>query len=113
MKYVTFISLLSVSIFLLSSCKGCKTSSSCPKIKELYDNPDDFHGKEECLEGTVKGGTNLYVLKFYQLEDETGSIIVVTNGAVPNSGKKKQIYGKVNQYFKMPGKGSIMVIEEM
>ncbi len=113
MKQVFLMLLLSSSL-LFAGCKGCSNGiSGCPKIKELYDAPDDFQGKEVCLEGTTSDGTNLLVVKFYTLTDASGSIFVVTSSAVPNDGKKKQVYGRVNQYFKMPGSGSVMAIEEI
>ena len=98
-------------LILLSSCGNGSGFSGCPSIKDIYDNPDEFQGKEVCLEGIAQNGTNLCIIKFYDQHDATGVIIVTPPGAVPNDGKKKKIYGRVNQYLKIPGKGSIIAIE--
>lgn len=80
-------------------------------IREVLDDPARFAGREVSVAGEVVDSANLLVLKFYKLQDETGTITVVTDRAVPKPGARVRATGTVHQAFAI-GKDQLTVIVE-
>lgn len=101
------VTLLGVSFAL---CVGCLAAGATP-IRSILDDPRKYDGRIVTVSGEVQDSTNLLVLKWYRVKDETGSIVVVASGAVPRRGAKIQVTGTVRQAFVI-GDESLTVIME-
>ena len=84
------------------------------KVADIQKEPSKFEQKTVTLHGTASGGTKLPFMKdgFYQLDDGSGSITVITKGSLPAEGKKIFLRGKVRSAFQIAGKSFGLVIEE-
>ena len=94
----------------LSLCVACLAPGATP-IRSILDDPRKYDGKIVTVSGQVQDSTNLVVLKWYRVADETGSIVVVASGAVPRRGARIQVTGTVRQAFVI-GDESLTVIME-
>jgi aspartyl/asparaginyl-tRNA synthetase len=80
-------------------------------IGEIKANPGKHHGERVTLRGTVADTTDLVVVKFFMLRDESGEIAVVTSAPLPDEGTKVTVKGTVNQAFSVAGTSLVVVIE--
>jgi hypothetical protein len=89
---------------------ACRPAGPTP-IRSILDDPRRYDGKIVTISGDVRDATNLVVLKWYRVEDKTGSIVVVASGAVPMRGASVRVTGTVRQAFVI-GDQSLTVIME-
>lgn len=63
-------------------------ASGITAIQEINASPANFDGKEVLLSGVTKEPTRIPIidLKAYVLEDNTGEIIILTDGDLPEMG---------------------------
>jgi hypothetical protein len=84
-------------------------------VGEIQRAPDTFRGKTVTVRGKVQGATKLPFMHegFYRLDDGTGSIVVVTQGVLPEEGKTTTAKGKVAPTFEIAGRtfGLVLVPE--
>jgi aspartyl/asparaginyl-tRNA synthetase len=64
------------------------------KIKDILDHPRDYQSKEITVYGTVTNAVSLLVIKYYEVQDGTGSIKVVTDNLLPAKGEKLKVTGR-------------------
>ncbi len=81
--YVAFLSLL---------CDAAE-SITWSKIKEILDHPRDFENKEVAIYGTVTNTVSLLVVKYFEIQDDTGAIGVVTDRVLPIKGQRLKVTG--------------------
>lgn len=85
---IAFVSLVMIS---------CST-----KIQTIMTKIDKFDGEEVRIKGVVENPTNLNIVKFFFINDDSGKKMrVITKNALPKEGEKKKIKGKVVQRFKI------------
>ena len=65
------------------------------KIRDILDHPRDFENKDVTVYGTVTDSSSVIFVKFFELDDGTGRIKVVTNRVLPQNGEKIQITGRM------------------
>jgi hypothetical protein len=70
-----------------------------------------YDGQVVTVEGRVTETVNLLGFKTYQLKDDTGEIMVVTERGLPNKGDDVTVTGIVNQMFDIGGV-NMTVIQE-
>lgn len=70
-------------------------------VSTIQENPEQYDGTEVTVRGTVEESANLLLIKYYVLNDGTGSIYVKTKDAVPLKGETVRVTGKVNQVLKI------------
>lgn len=89
---------LATAVFLLAALLGCDTyyKVTSTKIRDVIDHPRDYASKEVTVYGTVTGSTSLVFVKFFELQDDTGSIKVVTNRVLPQNGEKIRVTGRMD-----------------
>jgi hypothetical protein len=95
-------------ILLLAACTGLAPT----KIKDILDHPREYDGRTVVIAGEAKQSTNLLVVKYFVVKDDTGEIVVVADRAVPNPGEKVRVKGRVNQAFALGGKSVVVVVEQ-
>ncbi len=65
------------------------------KIKDILDHPRDYENKDVTVYGTVTDAVSLLVVKYFELQDETGTIKVVTDKLLPTKGEKIKVTGRM------------------
>ncbi|MBI2357694.1 MAG: hypothetical protein HYV04_02045 [Deltaproteobacteria bacterium] len=83
-------------IFLFLACEQLSeqvNKLTATKIKDILDHPRDYENKEVTIYGTVTNAASLLVFKYFEIEDETGKIKVMTERMLPQKGERLQIKG--------------------
>ena len=62
-------------------------------IKDILDRPREYENKEVTIQGTVTEAVSLLVVKYFVLQDKTGSIKVVTDRVLPKKGEELSVTG--------------------
>ena len=98
-----------IAVLLLVACAGCKGATP---IKDILDDPARFKDKTVTIAGQVTHSAGVLGMGAYEVKDETGSIMVVsnTNGA-PREGAKVGVEGTVQPGFTL-GTQTLTVIQE-
>lgn len=83
-------------------------------IKEIVAAPGQFEGKEVKLKGRVATITKLSILeiKIYTLQDGTGEIAVITQGALPAVNDNVALRGTVKSAAIIGGQSLGLRVEE-
>ena len=66
------------------------------KIKDIIDNPRDFENKEVTIYGTVTDAASMLIVKYFEVQDDTGRIKVVTVRTLPAKGEKVKVTGRAS-----------------
>ncbi len=82
------------------------------KIGDIQKEPGRWDGRTVTIAGKVTGTHNLLVVKYYQVDDGTGEIAVVTNSALPNEGDHVRVKGRVEQAFALGTAHVVVIVEE-
>ncbi|MFZ5786828.1 MAG: hypothetical protein ACOY3Y_10335, partial [Acidobacteriota bacterium] len=82
------------------------------RIGEINARPGRYDGTHVTLKGTVADTTDLLVVKFFMLRDDSGQIAVVTSAPLPEVGSKVTVQGTVNQAFAVAGKSLVVIVED-
>ncbi|HTN71238.1 MAG TPA: hypothetical protein VMO00_09120 [Methylomirabilota bacterium] len=93
MKRKRFLRVLLFGFFCLDLAFG-PAYSLTTDIKDILDHPRDFEGKEITLHGTVTNAVSLVLIKYYEIQDGTGSIKIVTDKLLPSRGEKLSVTGR-------------------
>jgi hypothetical protein len=80
---------------LLNLACDAAYSITATKIKDLLDHPRDYQSKDITVYGTVTNAVSLLVIKYYEIQDGTGSIKVVTDKLLPTRGEKLKVTGRM------------------
>ena len=89
-------SLLLFRVLYLAFLAGaCGLVDNTTKIKDILDHPRKYENKEVTVYGTVTGSVSLLVIKYFELQDETGTIKVVTDRVLPGKGEKLRVTGYI------------------
>jgi aspartyl/asparaginyl-tRNA synthetase len=87
----------SAVLFIALAVAGCDTYKkfTATKIRDVLDHPRDYENKDVTLYGTVTDSSSVIFVKFFELDDGTGRIKVVTNRVLPQNGEKVQVTGRM------------------
>ena len=89
--------LISGLVFCLAFASfGCETIQklTATKIKEILDHPRDYEKKDITIYGTVTDATSMLIVKYFEIQDDTGKIKVVTDRSLPAKGEKLKVTGR-------------------
>lgn len=81
-------------------------------IGEITDAPASFEGKEVKLKGRAEGATGLMGFRAFLLRDDSGEIVVVTQGELPASGASVALKGTVRSAVIIGGNALGLRVEE-
>jgi hypothetical protein len=96
------------SLVVVAAC----ASLLATKIGDIQKEPGKYDGKKVTVVGKVTAAHNLLVAKYYEIDDGTGRIAVVTQSALPNEGDSVTVKGKVNQAFAVGSAHLVVIVEE-
>jgi hypothetical protein len=88
------LNLLCAVLLFLTAC-GVAYSVTPTKIQDVLDHPRDFEGKDITLSGTVTNSVSLILIKYYEIQDGTGTIKIVTDKLLPSRGEKLSVTGRM------------------
>ena len=89
--------LLSILLFCLAFASfGCDTIDklTATNIKEILEHPRDYENKDITIYGTVTDATSIVIVKYFEIQDDTGKIRVVTDRSLPAKGEKLKVTGR-------------------
>jgi aspartyl/asparaginyl-tRNA synthetase len=69
--------------------------TTAAKIKDILDHPRDYQSQDITVSGTVTNAVSLLVVKYYEIQDGTGSIKIVTDRLLPTRGEKLKVTGRM------------------
>lgn len=94
------------ALFVVAGC------ASVTPIGRLLDDPASYDGKTVRIEGQVKEGAGGFGLGAYQVQDETGTLTVVSDkGGPPRTGARIEVKGVFEALFTL-GPRSLAVLRE-
>ncbi len=99
---------LAAWLIIGSACTGLFTT----RIGDILQHPRDYDGKIVTVAGTAREVTSIGPLRSFVVKDETGSIRVLTERAVPREGEAVKVRGTVQQSFVIFGESLIVIREE-
>jgi hypothetical protein len=102
---------LSALLLLLAGLAACK--GGVTEIKTLLDDPGRYDRQTVRITGTV--GTSVGALGYggYQVDDQTGTLLVVTNqGGVPREGAKVGVEGEFRSAYTVGTHTGAVLIEK-
>ena len=96
-KNIAILLLFVLAALLFSGCIGQE------KISTILQNPEKYEGKIVTIKGKVTEVLSIPLISqgFYKVEDNTGTIWVVTKTGAPSKGNEVTITGKVETAFKI------------
>ena len=96
-----------MALAVCASCAGLFTTD----IGKIKKDPGAYHGKEVTVSGEVRNTIKVLGLGYYEVVDGTGSIGVVTKGAVPKKGDTVRVTGEVDQAFAVAGRSVVVIVD--
>jgi len=100
--------LLLFGFVALASCAAIFAT----KIADIKKTPGTYDGRTVTVTGKVTSTHNLLVVKYYEVEDGTGEIPVVTESALPKEGDRVRVKGRVSQAFALGTARLVVIVEE-
>lgn len=82
------------------------------EIRQILNDPRGFEGKTVTVEGDVGEVFSLFVIKYFQLDDGTGSIGVVSDQPLPSQGQRLRVTGKVHEAFSIGASRLTVIVEQ-
>ncbi len=95
-------------VALMAACAALLTT----RIADIQKAPGKYEGQTVAISGTVAASHNLLVVKYYEVDDGTGRIPVVTDSALPKEGDHVRVKGTVNQAFAIGSARRVVIVEE-
>jgi hypothetical protein len=92
--------------YLLSACV------SHVSIGRILNDPHRYQDRVVRLNGHVTQSVNAIVAGGYQVEDETGKIIVLSNSGAPRKGSEVSLTGRVSPTVTFLGQPFGMIVRE-
>lgn len=80
-------------------------------IGDILAHPRDYADKTVTVEGEVKNVFSLIVVKYFTLDDGTGSITVITERPLPRKGEKLKVTGTVKEGFSLGDQSLTLIVE--
>ena len=113
---VNIAAIVGLVVILLLAAAGVwfALRSTAPKPTPIGDVLGDlrtYDGQVVTVEGNVTETLNVFGLKTYQIQDDTGEIMVVTQRGLPQKGETISVTGIVNEMFNLGGVNMIVIQE--
>jgi hypothetical protein len=91
---------------------GALSSCGYTKIGRITADPTRYRDRAVRVEGQVTNSFGALFAGGYQLQDDTGKIVVITNQGVPSRGATVTVSGKVMEGITVMGRSYGTVIQE-
>jgi len=104
-----FVRVLSMALLVLTLW-GCAARSVA--VRDVVDHPREYAGKRVTIEGEVTGSFSLFVIKYFTVNDGTGTIGVISENPLPRKGEKIKVTGTVKEALSLGDQTLTMLYEE-
>lgn len=101
---VFMIAILVGSIFYIESVRPTR-------INEITSHPRNYVDKNVTVEGKVTNVFSLAVINYFELEDATGKINIITKKPLPELNENLKVMGKVD-YYAITSFRTVVLVEE-
>lgn len=91
--------LIGGAALLVLFLSGCAT-----KIGNILADPARYNNRNVTVQGNVTHSVGLLVAGGYQVDDNTGKLIVLSNGPTPPKGSRVRVSGRVQSGVTLMGK---------
>lgn len=81
------------------------------QIGKIISNPRDYAGKEIAVSGTVRERFSFFVIRYFNLQDASGKITVVTDQPLPAVGAKVRVKGTIKDGFSLGDQQTLVFLE--
>ena len=81
-------------------------------IERIIRNPGAYDGKSVLVQGRVKGAAAIGPYGGYSLDDDTGSILVITDAGTPEIGRAVHVRGLVKRGLVVEGTSLLVIVEK-
>ncbi|MGH7501979.1 MAG: hypothetical protein ACREL7_09500 [Longimicrobiales bacterium] len=96
-------------VFALFMLAGC---ASTTPIGELLAEPGRYDGRDVRVEGTVTRAAGVLGVGAYEMEDGTGTIVVIARGqGVPPEGARTRVRGTFESVFSFMGRSIAAILQ--
>ena len=95
MKLRRFLLAFIICLAFLNFACHVANSITSTKIRDILDHPRNYENKEVTIYGTVTNAVSLLVVKYFEIQDDTGAISVVTDKLLPAKGEKLKVTGRM------------------
>jgi len=99
-------------LFFLAAAAIACSAIFATSIKKIIDNPRDYDGKTVTVSGEVTETFSFFVLKYFVVDDGTGTITIVTPKALPKKGTKIRVKGEVSEMFSLGETQTLVIVED-
>ncbi len=89
---------------------ACETFGTTP-IGKILQKPREYADTTVVVSGKVKEIFGLFFIKYFIIEDKTGSIAVVTDKPLPKMGSQIKVRGIVKEAFSLGDQQLLVLIE--
>ena len=103
----SLLSRFALAVVLVGSVSGCALALRRADIADLQRSPGRYYDKTVSISGTVTNswGLPLVPFRFYQVDDGTGQITVLSqNTRMPARGERVRVTGKVEDVAMIGGR---------
>lgn len=97
---------LSLLLLLPAAC------ASRTEIRQILADPRTYEGKTVTIDGEVANSFSLVVIKYFELNDGTGTLGVVSDKPLPAKGQRLKVTGQVRQAFSLGDRNITVLIEK-
>jgi hypothetical protein len=81
------------------------------EIRQILADPRAYDGKTVTVEGEVTNTFSFIFLKYFEINDGTGTISVTSDKPLPAKGQRLKVTGEIHQAFSL-GDRNVMVLVE-
>jgi hypothetical protein len=99
-------------LFVISCCCLLSACASRVSIGRILNDPHRYQNKLVRLDGHVTQSVNAIVAGGYQVEDSTGTIVVLSSAGAPRKGTGVSITGRVSPAVTLLGQPFGTIIRE-
>jgi hypothetical protein len=98
-----------ILVLALVTLAGC---ASATPIRELLAEPGRYDGREVRVQGTVTRSAGVLGMGAYEIDDGTGTIVVIARGqGVPAEGARTRVEGVFESVFSFMGRTVAAILQ--
>ena len=95
MKLKNLLPAFAICFTFINLAWDAANSLTSTRINNILNHPRDYESKEVTVYGTVTNAASLFVVKYFEIQDDTGDIKVVTDKLLPARGEKIKVTGRM------------------
>jgi hypothetical protein len=100
--------IMALIVLLTGACEKFGTTP----IGKILEKPRDYADKTVIVSGEATEVFGLIVIKYFVLQDKTGSIAVITDRPLPAKGTEIKVRGVVKEAFSLGDQQLLVLIEQ-